>query len=98
MKPSFLEVSDVRFSPAPAPETRFGLLGYVSLSLGGELRVSGITVRRTADGRASLSFPGKRDRHGKERPLMRPVSRESRAVIEAQVFAAIDLDPTSPWQ
>lgn len=98
MKPSFLEVSDVHFSPASADDTRFGLLGYVSFALGGGLRVSGITVRRTADGRTALSFPGRRDKRGKERPFMRPVSREVRAAIEAQVFASIELPEADPWQ
>jgi DNA-binding cell septation regulator SpoVG len=98
MKPSFLEVSDVRFQAADADDVRFGLLGYVSFALGGGLRLSGVTVRRTADGRVSLSFPAKRDRRGELRPLMRPVSRDSRAAIEAQVFAAIELPEADPWQ
>jgi DNA-binding cell septation regulator SpoVG len=98
MKPSILQVTDVCFSPASADDTRFGLLGYVSFALGGGLRVSGITVRRTADGRTALSFPGRRDRRGKERPYMRPVSRESRTAIEAQVFEAIELPEADPWQ
>jgi len=98
MNPSFLEVADVRFQAASAADVRFGLLGYVSFDIGGGLRVSGVTVRRTADGRLCLSFPGRLDRRGNRRPFMRPVSRDSRAAIEAQVFAAIELPEADPWQ
>ncbi|MCB9609449.1 MAG: septation protein SpoVG family protein [Polyangiaceae bacterium] len=92
-----LHVSDVRFQPASPDDVRFGLLGYVSFAVGGGLRVSGVTVRRTAEGRVSLSFPAKRDRRGEMRPLMRPVSREARAAIEAQVLSAISRDEVASW-
>lgn len=94
----YLQLTDVRFRAAHEDDVRFGLLGWVSFDIGGGLRVSGITVRRTADGRTALSFPGKLDRRGELRPYMRPVSRDSRAAIEAQVFAAIELPEADPWQ
>jgi len=93
-----LTISEVRFSPASEHDVRFGLLGYVSFALDSGLRVSGVTVRRTADGRTALSFPGRRNKRGEMRPYMRPVSRDSRAAIEAQVFAAIQLPEADPWQ
>lgn len=92
-----LHVSDVRYTPASADDARFGLLGYVSFALGSGLRVDGVTLRRTADGRLALSFPAKRDRRGKERPYLRPVSREARASIEAQVLAAIPREEVATW-
>ena len=93
-----LQVTDVRFVPARADDLRYGLLGFASFLLNGDVRLCGIAVRRTADGRPALSFPARRDRRGEKRPLVRPVSREVRETMEAQVFAALELPEADPWQ
>ena len=88
MKPS---VTDIRFTEAGRHDQRDGLLGYVSFLLEGSVRVDGVAVRMTRDGRRTLSFPAKRTARGVEHPFVRPISTASREAIEAQVFAAIDL-------
>ena len=64
-----------------------GLLGFLSLSYG-DLILDGVTVRRTASGRMTLSWPERRDRQGRAHPYLRPVSDEARRRIEQAVFGA----------
>ena len=67
-----------------------GLLGYVGLRLG-DLCLDGLTLRRTTYGELRLSYPARRDRSGRDHPLVRPVDDAARRVIEAQVFEALGL-------
>lgn len=68
-------------------DRRHGLLGYLSVFYGA-LVLDGITVRRTADNRLTLSFPERRDRQGRRHPYFRPVDEEARRAIEKAVFGA----------
>lgn len=83
------EVTDVVFSPATAHEGARGLIGYVRLRLGGRLRLDGLTLRRTASGAMTVSFPVRRDRQGRSHTLVRLLGEDMRADFERQVIAAL---------
>ena len=83
-----VDVADVRFTPAPQADVRRGLLGFVSFRIG-QLRIDGVTVRRTSDGRLALSFPAHRDRLGRDHAYIRPLEDAVRRQIERQVLSAI---------
>ena len=68
-----------------AADERTGLVGYISVHYGA-LVIDGITVRRTADGRLTLSFPERRDGRGRRHDIVRPVDDAARRAIEAAVF------------
>lgn len=78
-----------------ADDERSGLLGFLSLAYG-DLVLDGVTVRRTADGRMTLSWPERRDRSGRAHTYMRPVSDEARRRIEHAVFSAA-VGEEAPW-
>jgi len=78
-----------------ADDERRGLLGFLSLTYG-DLILDGVTVRRTADGRMTLSWPERRDRHGRAHPYLRPISDEARRRIEHAVFSAA-VGEEAPW-
>ena len=75
-------------------DVRSGLLGYVSVFYG-DLILDGITVRRTAEGRMTLSFPQRRDGRGRSHPLFRPIDDDARLRIEKAIFGAAALAPTT---
>ena len=83
------KVSRVGFVPAGEGDVLNGHLGYVSFLLAGRVRVDGVTLRRTADGRLTLTFPARRDRHGGEHPYVRPIDDATRVAIERAVFEAL---------
>jgi hypothetical protein len=87
-------MSQVEFVAAPEREAETGLLGWVSFVLG-KLRLDGITVRRTADGRHTLSFPARRDAAGRQHPYVRPLDDGVRREIEHQVFSALGFAETA---
>lgn len=100
-----LGISEVRLRPTTADDTTGGLLGFVSFVVNGALRLDGIALRLTRDGRHALSFPARRDRHGRRRAPVLPISDETRREIERQVFAALALRteapdslPNTPWK
>jgi DNA-binding cell septation regulator SpoVG len=87
-------VSNVTFSSASPSHRRGGLLGWASFTLG-DLRLDGVAVRRRArDGRLILSFPERRDAHGKVHDIIRPISSAARETIEEEVFRALNVAPT----
>lgn len=82
-------IHDVAFTPVGPRDRARGLLGYVRCRLGG-LRLDGLALRRTADGRRTLTFPVRRDRSGREHAYFSPVDARARVWIEEQIFAALD--------
>lgn len=88
-----LRIVGVRFTAAPKDARARGLLGWVSATVGESLHLDGIAVRRTRDGRLTLSFPSRRDAAGVDHPIIRPIDNAARCWIEEQVFAAL---PTIP--
>ncbi len=91
-----LLVNRVRFEPAPSELRKAGLLGWISLDIADALRIDGIAVRRTRDGRRVLSFPAKTDRYGKRRFYVRPLRDEIRRQIEQQIFSALGVKDERP--
>lgn len=89
---STLGVSHVRLATASPNDRDRGLLGYVSLVLNSQLRLDGVTLRRTSTGRLSLSYPERRDRRGGSHPYVQPLTDAAREHVERQVFAALGLD------
>lgn len=83
-------VTEVRATPAPP--SAHPLLYWVSCTVAGQLRVDGLTVRRSHGRRLLVSFPSRRDRNGRERPYIRPLSEATRRSIESQILRALDLD------
>jgi hypothetical protein len=69
-------------------EVRTGLLGYLSVQLG-PLLLDGITLRQTADGRLTLSFPARTDRAGRKHSYVRPVDDAARKAIEREILGQL---------
>jgi len=84
-----LRIANVRFVAAPREEVKRGLLGWVSLVLNDAVQLDGLTLRRTLEGRLTLSFPARRDAAGCQHAFVRPLDNASRCEIEAQVFRAL---------
>ena len=84
-----LHITSVGFTPSSPGQVRTGLLGYVSCVLAGRVVLDGITLRRTAAGRLTLSFPERRDRSGKRHALIRPLDSDARHEIERQVLGKL---------
>lgn len=87
-----MDISEVRFTAAPHELQRTGLLGWVALTLEGRLRIDGVALRRTADGRRTLAFPRRRDGFDREHFIVRPVSDDSRRELEHAVFRDLGLE------
>jgi DNA-binding cell septation regulator SpoVG len=68
-----------------------GLLGWISFRLNRRLQVDGVALRRTIEGRHTLSFPARRDRAGNQRFYVRPLDDETREAIESQVLTALGI-------
>jgi hypothetical protein len=81
-------VGELRFHPADRAQRERGLIGWTTFELG-SVRVDGVAVRRTRDGRLTLSFPTRVDDRGRLRAVVRPRSREAHEEIVAQVIAEI---------
>jgi DNA-binding cell septation regulator SpoVG len=87
-----IAVTNVRASWVPRAAQRSGLLAYVSCVVAGELRLDGLTVRVTRDGRRIVSFPSKKDRRGVERAFVAPLGEVARRSIQRQILDALDQD------
>ena len=93
--PDALRLRDIRFTRASERDLRGGLVAYVSAALG-PLRIDGITVRRTLDGRLVLSYPSRRDSRGREHPIIRPIGEAARREFECQIFEALGIREDTP--
>ncbi len=71
-------------------EQRSGLLGYLSLFYG-DLILDGATIRRTAAGKLTISWPQRRDGQGRKHAYIRPIDDAARRAIEAAVFGQATL-------
>jgi len=86
-------VSAVTLTAASSDTKRTGLLGYVRFILAGIVLVDAVALRRTLDGRLTLSWPERRDRAGIAHPILRPVNDGARRILEAAVFDALGITP-----
>lgn len=91
-----VRVSDVQFVAASPCEVETGLRGWTRFVVNGVLRVDGVAVRRTLNGRTALSFPAKRDSTGRMRKYVRPANAEVGRAIEFQVLQALGFEERSP--
>lgn len=66
-------------------DLRKGLLGYLAVEYG-DLVLDGITLRRTAQGRITLSFPARTDSSGRRHAYVRPVDDQARQTIENAIL------------
>jgi len=82
-------ISEVRFMAAPERLLPTGLLGWVSFVIDCRLRVGGVAVRRSLQGRTYLSFPARDDGIGKRWEYLKPIDDATRREIEQQVLAQI---------
>jgi len=89
-----IHVADVRFSAGTTAMVAQGLLGFVTATINGSIRLDGIALRRTRDGRLALSFPARRDNAGRERSLFCPINDQARRDIERQVLGALGFPDT----
>ena len=84
-------ISELKYTPANQEAKERGLLGFVQCVVAGLLRVD-CALRRTRDGRLTISFPVKRDQAGRSHPLVAPANAEARLAIESAVFDAVAVD------
>ena len=84
-----INITDIEVAAASRADVEEGLLGYVTCTINGALRIERLVLRRTATGRLTLSFPARRTERGRQQFYLRPVSDAARREIEAQIFAAI---------
>ena len=82
-------ITNIVFKRALDRDQARGLLGWVTCDLGEALRLDGITVRKTLDGRLTLSFPAREDGRGQRHAYMRPIDSAARMAIEESVLAAL---------
>jgi hypothetical protein len=87
-----VEIRQVSFQAAPEHEVQRGLLGWASFTIDGRLRLDGIAVRRTLDGRVALSFPSRRRGGYRRHFYVRPLDDCTRREIERQVLAALGFE------
>jgi hypothetical protein len=85
-------VSDVRFIQSSEDQRAEGLLGWVGLRLNRCMQMNSIALRRTRDGRLTLSFPARRDGAGLIHHYYKPLDRETQVEIERQVFLALGME------
>jgi len=88
---SGIEIASLRFVAAEPDQMVDGLLGWVALTLGNQIRLDGIAVRRTLAGRLALSYPARRDRSGRQHFYVRPLDDAARREIEREVFRRLGL-------
>ncbi len=90
-----IEVSEVRFTPSTRRDRDSGLLGFVSCVLNDAIKLDGITLRRTRDGKLTLSYPSRRDRRDVEHFIIAPLGDAVRLAVERQVFEALGAELSS---
>jgi len=86
---NFPTVTRVQFTPARKGDRDSGLLGYVVVELDDMLEFDGFTLRRTTLGEHRISFPARKDGHGRHHAIVRPVRAEARQSIEQQILAEL---------
>ena len=80
-----------------AGHQRTGLLGWLSCTLNGSLRLEGLTLRKTLeDGRLTISYPAaRRDAMGRQHFYVRPLGDQARRDLEFQILQALGLEETA---
>ena len=87
-----MTISDVRFTSAGHFEVESGLLGWVQCTLNGSLQLDGLMLRRTREGRLTISFPARQDGSNRQHFYFRPLDNDTRLEIEQQIFKALGFE------
>jgi DNA-binding cell septation regulator SpoVG len=84
-----IEVTEVHVRLAPPRDRELGLLAFVGLTVGGGLRLDGLTLRRGRSGDCYVAFPFRTDARGRERFYSRPLDEATKSAIEESVLAEL---------
>jgi hypothetical protein len=84
-----LRTRDIRFAAARPDLRSKGLLGWVCCSLGGNVQLDGLALRRTTGGKYRISFPRRVGANGVELNYIKPFSKGVRDAIEDQVIGEL---------
>jgi hypothetical protein len=91
-----MRISEITFTAARQEDIERGLLGWVSFTVDGNLRLDGVAIRRTVDSRYVLSFPARRDGSRRRHFFVRPLDDHARCEIERQVLGALGFLEEAP--
>ncbi len=83
------QVTAVRFTPASAGDARQGLLGFLRVEFEPGLQIDGATLRRTLGGQLAVTWPRRRDGHGRAHRIVHLTSGAARRSVEAQVLDSL---------
>ena len=72
-----IEITSVAFTRGSRSDVQTGLLGYVTCVLNDALVLGGVTLRQTAAGKLTLSFPTRKDGRGHKHSILRPVDDDA---------------------
>ena len=81
-----LRFDEVHLTAALGDDRQDGLIGWIRCTVNGAIRLDGITLRRTVDGRLTLSFPARKDRRGVLHPIVQPLDEAIRRWIEVEIL------------
>lgn len=83
-----LRVTECNYVPAGFEGEQTGLYGFANVVFNDALKVEGIAVRRTLEGKPTLAWPTK-DKHGERFGVVFPIHDEARVALESAIFAAV---------
>ena len=86
-----LKVTNVQFVAASSRDAECDIVGWVSCTLNGAVRVDGITVRRMLSGDITVSYPTRKDGWGQKHAILKPLNDQVRRELQCQILAAIGL-------
>lgn len=87
-----LSMTDPCFTPADRDHQRTGLMGWLAVTVDETLRLDGLALRRTLDGRMTVSFPSRRDSAGREHYYVRPLNVAARLRLERAIRRTFDFN------
>ncbi len=87
-----VKVSGVGLKTARPEQIERGLLGFVAFVLNGSFLLDGLALRRTREGRLTLSWPARRDQAGRDHYVVRPLDDDARVAVEHAVLKALHLE------
>ena len=90
-----VRVSDVKFTAASEEQVRTGLLGFLCFVVNAALRVDGCTLRRTAAGKLTVSYPARRDARGRQHSVVCPIAEHFRRDVQHQILAQLGIEEGS---
>ncbi len=84
-----VRITNVAFVSAGPKNAAEGLLGWITCVVNDTLVLDGLTLRKTRDGRLTLSYPARRDAEGKQHFILRPIDDGARLDLENQILTAL---------